>query len=200
MTPHPVYEFVAAGAGDEVTLLDNQAAFDRIKLRQRVLRDVFAIDTQVELFGSNRPHPILLASTSLQRLSHPDGEVAAEGAREKPAHSLPCHGGHSDYRGVRRRQRLPGMVPALLAERPRVQPNVVARIEAGGAKALMITVDTPTLGDRVRRERAGFALPDDLVTPYYYDRNAGLRKRGSRLMGRLTWREIEWIRLLPDCR
>ena len=41
--PHAVYEFIAAGAGDEITLANNKAAFDRVKLRPRVLRDVAAI-------------------------------------------------------------------------------------------------------------------------------------------------------------
>jgi 4-hydroxymandelate oxidase len=195
--PHPVYEFVAAGAGDEVTLLDNQAAFDRIKLRQRVLRDVFAIDTQVELFGSNCPHPILLAPTSLQRLSHPDGEVAAaRGAGEAGAIFTLSTSGTATIEECVAASACPVWFLLYWQSDREFNRDLVARIEARGAKALMITVDTPTFGDRVRRERAGFALPDDLVTPYYYDRNAGLRKRGSRLMGRLTWREIEWIRSL----
>jgi 4-hydroxymandelate oxidase len=83
LLPFAVYEFIAAGAGDEITLAENKAAFDRIRLRPRILRDVFAIDTQIELFGVPLPHPILLAPTGLQRLSHPDGEVAtASGAGE----------------------------------------------------------------------------------------------------------------------
>ena len=81
---HAVYEFVAAGAGDEITLADNKAAFDRMKLRPRVLRDVSTIDTQIELFGVTLPHPILLAPTALQRLSHPDGEVGTATALARP--------------------------------------------------------------------------------------------------------------------
>jgi 4-hydroxymandelate oxidase len=74
--PHAVYEFVAAGAGNEITLANNTAAFDRLKLRPRVLRDVSSIDTRVDLFGKALPHPVILAPTGLQRLSHPDGEIA----------------------------------------------------------------------------------------------------------------------------
>ena len=54
--PHAVYEFVAAGAGNEITLANNTAAFDRLKLRPLVLRDVSSIDTRVDLFGEALPY------------------------------------------------------------------------------------------------------------------------------------------------
>src|SRR5689334_18402797 len=74
--PHAVFEYVAGGASEEITLHDNQAAFDRLRIRPRVLRSVSVIDTAITLFGHNLAHPILLAPTAFQRLSHPEGEVA----------------------------------------------------------------------------------------------------------------------------
>ncbi len=59
--PHDVYEYVDAGAGDEITKRDNGEAFNRIKLRPRVLRDVSKINTSISLFGQKMPHPIVLA-------------------------------------------------------------------------------------------------------------------------------------------
>jgi 4-hydroxymandelate oxidase len=57
----------------------------------------------------------------------------------------------------------------------------------------MITVDAPTLGDRHRQQRAGFKVPAELVTPYYFDRNIGLPRRGSREGGSPAWREsLSW--------
>jgi 4-hydroxymandelate oxidase len=61
LLPHAVYEFIAAGAGEEITKHDNEAAFDRIRLRPRVLRDVTRLDTGITLFGQSLPHPIILA-------------------------------------------------------------------------------------------------------------------------------------------
>ena len=72
----------------------------------------------------------------------------------------------------------------------------MARVAAAGAKVLCVTVDTPTFGDRRRQYRAGFAAPADLVTPYYHDRNVGLRQAGSRQSNVLTWADIEWLRSL----
>lgn len=59
LLPHAVYEFIAAGAGEEITKRDNEAAFDRIRLRPRVLRDVTRLDTGITLFGQSLPHPII---------------------------------------------------------------------------------------------------------------------------------------------
>src|SRR6185295_13226382 len=47
---HMAYEYVSGGAGDEITLRDNQAAFDRLRLHPRVLVDVSQIDTSLTLF------------------------------------------------------------------------------------------------------------------------------------------------------
>jgi 4-hydroxymandelate oxidase len=75
--------------------------------------------------------------------------------------------------------------------------DLVARIEASGAKALCVTVDTPTLGDRRRQNRTGFELPGSLATPHFHDRNTGLRKvGGSPQRAALTWRDVEWLRSL----
>lgn len=197
LLPHAVYEFIAAGAGDEITLAENKAAFDRIKLRPRILRDVVAIDTHVELFGIALPHPILLAPTGLQRLSHPDGEVAtARGAGEAASIFVLSTMGTATIEDCVAASVYPIWFNLYWQSDREFNRDLVARIGAGGARALMVTVDSPTLGDRIRRERAGFKLSDDVVTPYYYDRNVGLRGRGSRLMGRLTWHDIEWLRSL----
>jgi 4-hydroxymandelate oxidase len=54
------YEYIAGGAGSEVTLRSNREAWDHIRLRSRVLVDVSRLDTRVRLFGRELPHPILL--------------------------------------------------------------------------------------------------------------------------------------------
>lgn len=75
------YEFVASGAGDEVTIRWNREDYNKLKLRPRVLVDVEVLDTSLELFGQKSDFPILLAPTSLHRLTHPEGEVeTARGA------------------------------------------------------------------------------------------------------------------------
>ena len=80
MTPM-AYEYVASGAAEEHTVRWNREAFDRIRLRPRVLRDVASVDTRVTLLGREHAFPILLAPTAYHRVLHPEGEIAtARGA------------------------------------------------------------------------------------------------------------------------
>ena len=74
--PHAVYEYIAGGAADEVTLGWNREALQRMRLRPHVLEDVSSIDTRVEIAGQALSFPILLAPVAYQRIFHPDGEVA----------------------------------------------------------------------------------------------------------------------------
>src|SRR5579864_3335771 len=68
--------YFAGGAGDEVTLRENVAAFERLKLRPRVLVDVGSVTTQTSVLGTDIALPVLIAPLAMQRMAHPDGELA----------------------------------------------------------------------------------------------------------------------------
>src|ERR1700704_2484844 len=75
------YAFAAGGADDEITLADNVAAWRRLRLRPRMLRDITAIDTSVSVLGQRLAMPLMVAPTGRHRLFHPEGERAtARGA------------------------------------------------------------------------------------------------------------------------
>ena len=75
------YEYISGGAGDEISLKWNREAYDKIRLRTRVLVDVSKLDTRVRLFGQDLAHPILLAPTAYHKLVHVEGELeTARGA------------------------------------------------------------------------------------------------------------------------
>ena len=196
--PHEVYEYVDAGAGDEITKRDNEEAFNRIKLRPRVLRDVSRIDTTLSLFGQNMPHPILLAPIAYQRLLHAEGEEAA--ARGGGA------AGAIFVLGTSATAKIEDCVAAsdapvwflLYWQSDRgFNGELVSQMSLKGAKAICVTADMPKLGDRRRQMKAGFKIPDSLATPYFDDRNRGLLQVGSsqdRAMP--TWQDIAWLRSL----
>ena len=70
------WEYISGGAADELTMKWNKEAFQRIRLKPRVLVDVSKLDTRVTLFGQEHAFPILLAPTAAQKLTHPEGELA----------------------------------------------------------------------------------------------------------------------------
>ncbi|HUD29247.1 MAG TPA: alpha-hydroxy acid oxidase [Novosphingobium sp.] len=71
-----VWRHVQEGAGREVTLYENRAAFDRIGLLPRAMADLDG-STRIELLGRSHASPILLAPIAYQRLAHPEAELAA---------------------------------------------------------------------------------------------------------------------------
>src|ERR687891_919849 len=76
-TDPAAWVYQAGGAGDEISLADNREAWNRIRLRPRVLVDVSARDIATNAFGVALAHPIVVAPTADHSLSHPDAERAS---------------------------------------------------------------------------------------------------------------------------
>src|SRR5437763_11307102 len=70
------HAYYAGGAGDELTLSENVAAWRRLAIRPRVLLGAGNCDPAVTLLGQPRPHPLVIAPMAFQRLAHPEAEIA----------------------------------------------------------------------------------------------------------------------------
>ena len=80
------YDYVAAGAGDELTLKANREAFSHYWVRRKVGVDVSKIDTSLELLGQKLEHPILLGPGGGKNIVAANGEaLAAQAARQSKA-------------------------------------------------------------------------------------------------------------------
>jgi (S)-2-hydroxy-acid oxidase len=69
-------EYYNSGATEQFTLHENTAAFNKYRLCPRVLTDVSGVDTSTTVLGRKIPFPVCVAPTGLQKLAHPDGELA----------------------------------------------------------------------------------------------------------------------------
>jgi 4-hydroxymandelate oxidase len=188
------YEYVASGAADEHTLRWNREAYDRIRLRPRVLRDVTRIDMRVSLFGKELPFPILLAPTAYHRTIHPEGEIAtARGAGAAKATWVVSSSTTTTIEDIA------GAATAPLWFQLYLQPDrgfirdLVQRVEEAGCQALCLTVDQPVLGARNRQTRAKFALPPGVTAPYRRDIGLGKDILDPRRTV-ATWKDVEWLR------
>src|ERR1700754_3751213 len=74
--PRAVFDALEGGAGDEVSLRRNRAAFDRIEFRPRPLADVAKRDLSTTVFGERLSMPIMLAPTGASRLARSAAEIA----------------------------------------------------------------------------------------------------------------------------
>ncbi|QRK11404.1 alpha-hydroxy-acid oxidizing protein [Archangium violaceum] len=156
--PQVVFDYFAGGSGDEATLADNSAAWARLRLRPRVLRDVSSVDTSTELLGSMLSSPVLVAPTAFHSLAHPDAELAtAQGTRE--AGSLLVLSSRSSRR-IEDVASLAGpwWFQVYVFRDRGLTRSLVQRAAAAGARALVLTADTPYVG-RKRRNRGDSSLP-----------------------------------------
>jgi 4-hydroxymandelate oxidase len=157
------YDFLAGGAGSEVTLRANVEAWERVRIRPRVFVDVSRIDTRVKLLGSELPHPILLAPTAYHRLFHAAGEIeTVKGASLSGSILVASSFATTLIEDMARAS------PAKLWFQLYVQLDrgftraLVQRAEAAGCAALCLTADFAVRGYRDRDIRNAFTLPAGL--------------------------------------
>jgi 4-hydroxymandelate oxidase len=162
----PIYDYLAGGAGDELSLRDAVAAWDRIRLRPRVLRDVSTVDTSTTVLGEPVASPVMVAPTAFHRLAHDGGEEeTARGAAAADALMVVATRATSPPEVVA--AAAPG-APRwyqvyILQERDHTA-RMVDRAAQAGYTALMLTGDTPVLGQRMRDVRNAFVLPANIGT------------------------------------
>jgi 4-hydroxymandelate oxidase len=158
------YDYYAGGAGEERTLAANREAFNAIPLRPRVLVDVSAIDTRTTALGHSLELPVMLAPTAFNRLAHADGEMAA--ARAAHGSGTLMIGSTLSTCSLEDVSTACGgpMWFQLYVYKDRVfTQELIARAEAAGYRALVLTVDTPLLGRRYRDVRNNFVLPEGIT-------------------------------------
>jgi 4-hydroxymandelate oxidase len=158
---HPAaYDYVAGGAWDEITITENEAAWRRYRLRPRVLVDVSMVDPATTLLGVRAACPVATAPMAAHGLAHPDAELAT--ARAAAAAGVPFTLSTMSSRSI---EEVAEAAPngthwfqLYVQARPGGSRQLVQRAEAAGFKAIVLTVDLPILGYRVRDRRNGWDL------------------------------------------
>jgi L-lactate dehydrogenase (cytochrome) len=162
--PRGVRGYVEGGADGEVTLRRNRSAYDDIGLVPSVLRDVSAVDLSTDLLGMRAQLPFALAPTGHTRMMHPEGERAV--ARAARAAGIPYS--LSTMANVRMEDVAHDVGGELWFQlyvwRDRaLTRDLLGRARASGYRVLVLTVDTPVTGLRVRDYHNGFTLPPRLT-------------------------------------
>jgi L-lactate dehydrogenase (cytochrome) len=151
MTPEAA-DYVAGGAGAEDTVRANREAFDRWRIVPRMLRGVGTRDLETTVLDTRLPAPVLLGPVGVQQIIHPD----AEGATARAAGSLGVPYVHSTAAStsIEDAAAANGAGPRwfqLYFPRHRdLAASFVARAEAAGYEAVVVTLDTLMLGWRPR--------------------------------------------------
>ncbi len=201
------YAYYSGGADDERLLQGNVDAWSHWQLHPHVLAGIADVSTATTLLGSAVSSPIAIAPTAIQGLAHPEGEVAtARGAADVGALLILSSLATCSLEDVA--AAAPDaprwMQIYVLRERARTE-ELVRRAAAHGYRALVLTVDAPVSGLRLREWRLGVHLPDDLALPNLAgDSTHSAREGGfmavvtNEFEPALTFDDIGWLAGLSD--
>ena len=203
--PSRTRDYYASGAWDEVTLRDNRAAFERLKVHYRVFVDVSKRDLSISLYGDRVSMPILIAPTAFHRLAHPEGELATRRAASEAGTIMTLSSlSNTKVEEVANIGSDPLWFQLYINKDRGFTRNLVARVEKAGCRALMVTVDTPEWGRREQDVRNSFHLPEGLsainLVPSN-DQGEIIGQSGSgmgqaftwMLDASLTWKDLDWL-------
>ena len=149
------FDYVAGGAGSESTMLANRQAFERWRLRPRMLTGVTEADLSVEILGTRSPLPLFLAPVGVLGIVHPEGELAV--ARAASAAGVPMilssAASHSMEDVAEAMGDAPRWFQLYWVNDREVVASFVRRAAAAAYSAIVLTVDTLTLSWRDRDQR-----------------------------------------------
>ncbi len=192
------------GAGDELTLAENVAAWSGWRLRPRALAGLAEWRTEAEVLGGEVSMPILVAPVAYQGLVAPDGEAAMARAAAR-AGTVMCLSTLATKR--------PSEVAAEAPEGRRwfqlycfkdaaVTDALVAEAVDSGFEAIVVTVDAPRGGNRERDLRTGFEIPEEVGVPSVEaalgsGRAVTIEETFDLMNPALTWEDLE--ELASEC-
>jgi 4-hydroxymandelate oxidase len=199
------FDYFASGAWDEVTLRDNRAAFERIQILYRVLVDVSQRNLTTRLFGQEISMPVIIAPTAFHCLAHREGELATVRAAGKAGTIMVLSSlSNTKVEEVIAAAGGPVWFQLYINKDRGFTRDLVARVQAAGCTALMLTVDTPEWGRRERDVRNGFHLPPGLSAINLVPSNqkgeiigqtgAGMGQAFAWMLdASTTWNDVDWL-------
>lgn len=150
--PQAPFGYVAGGATSEATVRANRAAFDRVRLVPRMLRDVAVRRLERNVLGSELPAPLLLAPVGVQSILHPEAELAT--ARAAAATGVGMVVSTASSQTMEEVAAAAGDGPRWFQlywpRDPEVTASFLSRARAAGYRALVVTLDTWMLAWRPR--------------------------------------------------
>jgi isopentenyl diphosphate isomerase/L-lactate dehydrogenase-like FMN-dependent dehydrogenase len=195
------YDFVAGGAGSELTLRANREAFQKITIMPRVLTGIKVVDTSTDLLGQRVSMPIYVTPMANHGVVHPLAEVgSAQGAKKAGTLFVAPTASNKTMEEVATAIKdSPRWFQLYFNKDPEVNKQLLQRAEKAGYSAIVLTVDLPVLGIRDRNVRNSFMPPADLNRPNvsserYIAATRSLQSLTAGIKDDISWDDYEWTR------
>ena len=199
------YDYYAGGAHDETTLRDNRKAYERIKLRYRVLSDVSQRNLATAILGQFISMPVLVAPTACHGMADPEAEKATVRAAGAAGTVMVLSTlSNTSMEDVVAQASGPVWFQLYVYKDREVTKSLVERAENAGCSAIVLTVDAQVWGRRERDVRNQFQMPEELslenMTPAGMGdfpkeaKGSGLADYVNTLFDpSMTWKDVEWL-------
>jgi 4-hydroxymandelate oxidase len=196
-----VWDFVEGGAGSEITLEANRRMFDNLEIEPRALVDVSTCDTKSRIFDATLPTPIGIAPTAYHRMVWDEGEIAtAQGVNG--ALFIVSIFASCTLEDIAHHATGPLWLQLYWLQQREVLSELVKRASTAGYQAIVLTVDAPRIGRRLRDIRNDFGVPshiqavnlDAALMTSAYDAD-GIAKHARQTFDQtITWSDLEFSR------
>ncbi|XP_055590837.1 2-Hydroxyacid oxidase 1-like [Uranotaenia lowii] len=194
IVPRNALNYYQRGATDEVTLGLNRKSFNNIRILPRVLQSHSKRDMTVKLFGQQYSMPIGISPTAMQRMAHPDGEVASAkaAASRNTLFALSTLSTSSLEEVSEATPKVPKWFQLYIFKDRKITEKLVRRAEKAGYQAIALTVDAPTLGLRRASLREHFSLPPHLKLAHLESSFNGTRITEQYINEELLDQNLSW--------
>jgi len=158
-----IFDFISGGSGTEWGVNNNLNAFQQYQIIPRVLQKTGTIDISSTLLGNRLPFPIIIAPCAFHKLVCEQGEIATAKAASK-ANTIFTLSTMSSYsiEEVAEISNSDKWFQLYVFKDKQITANLVKRAEEAGYKALIVTVDVPAMGMRLRDIKNRFSLPPSI--------------------------------------
>lgn len=154
--PRFLFDYIAGGSGEEISMRRNVAELREIRLDQRVMRDVGSVDTRSVLLGQNAAMPLALAPVGLAGMFRRRGEAqAARAARRSGVPFTTSTVGICPVEEVQEAAQGGSWFQLYMVRDRGLVRSMLERAQAAGCGTLVFTVDLAVMGKRYRDYRNG---------------------------------------------
>ncbi len=170
-TPRAAFDYTDGAAEEEIALRQSRDAYRRVEFTPTVLRDVSEVDTSTTILGEPCSMPLGFAPTGFTRMMQHEGEpaVARAAARAGITYALSTLGTTSPEDVAKAAPNLNRWFQLYLLKDRGSSEELLNRAQAAGFSAVILTVDTPIPGARLRDIRNGLTIPPSLTLKTLFD-------------------------------
>lgn len=202
--PQSTYEYISSGAGSEFLLQENTNIFKKYRVIPRYLVNVSSIKTETLIEGIRLDAPIIVAPMATHKIVHDSGEIGTSSAsRDAGLGFILSTLSSTSLEDVIQATGNDSLkwYQVYVSKNRSLTESLIKRAEISGYQAIVLTVDAPVLGDRIKDKRNKFCLPPNVTYANFtnkagFNKPTSTNKYASHADSSFDWSHLEWLQSL----